>query len=70
MGLVMVVAARNPMAHKSLIDFLITANLAHALTMVLFAQSLWHILDVLTIGGLGGILLFIYPWGLRRFMSY
>lgn len=70
MGLVMVVAARNPMAHKSFIDFLITANLVHAFVMLLFAQNLWHILDVLTIGCLGGMPIFFYPWGLRQFLRY
>jgi hypothetical protein len=70
MGVVMIAAAQNPVAHKSFIDFLILANLAHAIVMLLFAQNLWHIIDVLAIGLLGGLPLFFYPWGLREFLRY
>lgn len=70
MGIVMVAAAQNPEAHKSFIDFLILANLVHAIVMLLSAQNWWNIIDVLMIGLLGGLPLFFYPWGLREFLRY
>ena len=70
MGIVMLATAKNPKAHKSFIDFLILANLGHALVMLLFAQNLWHMVDALAIGLLGGLPLFFYPWGLRQFLRY
>jgi hypothetical protein len=70
MGIVMIAASRNPGNHKALIDFLILANLAHAIVMLLSAQNLWHFLDVLVVGSLGALPLFFYPWGLREFLRY
>jgi hypothetical protein len=68
MGVVMIAAAKNPMTHKSLVDFLVLANPAHALVMLLFAQNIWHLVDVFTIGLLGGFPLLFYPWEMRYFM--
>lgn len=70
MGIVMIACARNPVAYKSFIDFLVLANLGHALVMLLSAQSLWHQVDVLAVGLLGILPLFFYPWGLRAFLRY
>jgi len=71
MGVVMVAASRNPLAHQGFTDFLIIANLAHAGFMVLYAQHWRHLLlDVAAVGLLGLIPLLIYPWGLKRFLRY
>ena len=69
MGIVMIVAAKNPLGQKSFIDFLIIANLLHAFVMLVTAQhSLQIILDVVPIGAMGLLPLFFYPWGLRNFL--
>jgi hypothetical protein len=69
MGLMMILVAKNPLSQKSFIDFLILANLLHAMIMVVLAQNIYQIiLDVIPIGSMGAIPLFIYPWGLRNFL--
>ena len=69
MGVVMILVAKNPLSQKSFIDFLILANLFHALIMLIFAQNILQILlDVIPIGLMGDIPLIIYPWGLRNFL--
>ena len=69
MGIVMIVAAKNPLGQKSFIDFLIIANLLHAFVMLVTAQhSLQIIMDVVPIGAMGLLPLFFYPWGLRNFL--
>ncbi len=71
MGVVMICAARAPQAHKSLVDFVILANLLHAAVMLVYAERPLHIaVDVSSIGILGAVPLFIYPWGLRSFLRY
>lgn len=71
MGIVMIRIAQDPLPHKGFIDFLIVANLTHALVMLIYAESLWHILfDASAIALLGGLPLFFYPWGLRQFLRY
>ena len=69
MGVVMVAAARDPMDHKALVDFVVLGNVLHALVMVVYAEHALHIvLDVVGIGAMGVIPLFVYPWGVRRFL--
>jgi len=69
MGIVMVVAARNPEKHKSFVDFLVLGNTLHALVMLVAAQAFLQIvLDVLPIGLMGILPLFFYPWGIRNFL--
>lgn len=69
MGIVMVFAAKKPLGHKSFIDFLILANLMHALIMLVFTENIYHIiLDVIPIGLMGAVPLIIYPWGLGNFL--
>ena len=71
MGIVMIFSAGNPLAHKSFLDFIILANLFHASVMVIYAKNLFHlIVDSLSIGLMGIIPLFFYPWGLRQFLKY
>ena len=69
MGIAMIGAARHPTGRKAFVDFLIVANLLHALVMAVMAQNIWQILlDALPIAMMGAIPLMIYPWGLRNFM--
>lgn len=71
MGIVMLVASKQPLKHKSLVDFIILGNLLHALLMLFFAENVFHlVLDAGSIGLLGGIPLLIYPWGIRNFLRY
>lgn len=69
MGVVMVFVARSPEKHKSFIDFLILGNTLHALVMLVTAQTFLQIvLDVLPIGLMGILPLFLYPWKIRNFL--
>ena len=71
MGIIMLCSAGNPLAHKSFLDFVILANIFHASVMVIYAKNLFHlVVDSLSIGLMGIIPLFFYPWGLRKFLSY
>ena len=69
MGVVMIFAARSPEKHKAFIDFLVIANILHAMVMLVAAQNILQImLDVLPIGLMGILPLVFYPWGLRNFL--
>lgn len=69
MGIVMVCCARSPEKHKSLIDFLVLANTLHAIIMAVYAENAYHLLiDSASIGLMGIIPLFIYPWGIKNFL--
>lgn len=69
MGIVMIAAARHPTERKAFVDFLVVANLLHALIMMVMAQNIWQILlDALPIALMGVVPLLIYPWGLRNFI--
>lgn len=71
MGIIMIFSARNPLAHKSFLDFVILANILHAFVMVVYAKNLFHlVVDFLSIGLMGVLPLFFYPWGLRKFLAY
>jgi hypothetical protein len=71
MGIVMVCIARKPENHKGFIDFIVIANIFHAIVMIVFAQKPSHIyLDAGFIGLMGVIPLFIYPWGITKFLKY
>lgn len=71
MGIVMVLIARKPLPHKAFIDFLVIANLGHALVMLIFSETIWQLLlDVGVIALMGALPLFFYPWGLRQFLRY
>lgn len=69
MGIAMIAAARQPDGRKAFVDFLIVANLFHALVMTLMAQHLWQILlDALPIALMGTMPLVFYPWGIQNFL--
>ena len=69
MGVIMILAARNPIKHKAFIDFVILANTLHGGVMLYSAQSpVQIILDVIPIGLIGLLPLFMYPWGLHNFL--
>ncbi|MDH3876203.1 MAG: hypothetical protein OET18_00055 [Desulfobacterales bacterium] len=71
MGIIMIFSASNPLSHKSFLDFVIIANILHAIVMVLFAKNLFHlIVDVIPIGLMGVLPLLFYPWGLSKFLRY
>ncbi len=71
MGIVMVRIAKEPLPHKAFIDFLVLANLAHALVMLIYAQTIWQaIFDAGAIALMGALPLLFYPWGLRQFLRY
>ncbi len=65
----MLVAARNPLKHKTFLDFAILGNILHAIVMALFADRLIQILvDVGFIGLMGMVLLTLYPWDIKNFL--
>jgi hypothetical protein len=69
MGLIMLLNAKRPESSKLFIDFVILANLLHAVAMMFFLQNEYQlVLDVVSIGLMGIIPLFIYPWGLKSFL--
>ena len=69
MGIIMVLIAKEPLNHKSFIDFVILANLLHALVMLVTAHNLNHIIfDFAPIALMGVIPLLIYPWGIAKFL--
>jgi len=70
MGIIMILCAKNPLRHKSFLDFMIIANLLHAIVMAIYAENLFHIIiDTLSIGAMGLIPLFFYPWGIKNFLK-
>lgn len=69
MGLIMVLSAKKPLEQKSFVDFLILANLVHAIIMLGTARNIYQIIfDVIPIGLMGLIPLIIYPWKKRNFL--
>ena len=69
MGVVMVAAAKKPLAHKAFVDFLILGNCFHALVMLVYSEHVLHIVfDVASIGAMGLVPILIYPWGLQSFL--
>lgn len=70
LGIVMIRVAPRPNNHKSLIDFIVLANVLHAAVMVIFTRHLGHIFDAVVIGAMGIIPMFIYPWGWKSFLRY
>lgn len=69
MGILMINCAGQPQDHKSFIDFLIIANILHSAVMLFYADNTVHIMvDSLSIGSMGVIPLFIYPWGYKNFL--
>lgn len=71
MGIVMLIAARNPLEHRAFIEFAIIANLLHALVMAVFAEKpIQLVLDVGFIGIMGLVLLALYPWGIKNFLRH
>jgi hypothetical protein len=69
MGIIMVLIAKVPLNHKSFIDFVILANILHALVMLVTARNFYHIIfDFAPIALMGVIPLFIYPWGIANFL--
>ena len=70
-GIVMIIIARNPANHKSFIDFLIIVNVLHAVVMVVFAETIYHlVIDSAFIGFLGVLPLILYPWKLADLFKY
>jgi hypothetical protein len=71
MGIVMVAAAWRPLTHKAFVDFLILGSLLHAIVMLACAEHILHIVfDVATVGVMGLLPLFLYPWRLTSFLRY
>lgn len=71
LGIMMLLAAKRPLAHKSLLDFSILGNTLHALVMLFYAENTYHIaIDVSGIALLGLIPLTFYPWGIRNLFRY
>ena len=71
MGIIMILSASNPLAHKSFLDFVIISNILHVIVMVVYAKNILHlIVDVIPIGLMGVLPLIFYPWGLSRFLRY
>lgn len=69
MGIIMILIAKKPLAHKSFIDFLILANLFHALIMLVYSRNFIQVIfDVIPIGLMGLIPLIIYPWQIVNFL--
>ena len=67
MGIIMILSASNPLAHKSFLDFVILANILHAFVMAIYAKNFLHIVvDSLFIGLMGMLPLFFYPWGTKK----
>jgi len=71
MGILMLASSRDPQKHKSFLDFIILANCLHAVVMIVYADNILHILiDAVSVGLMGVLPLFIYPWGIRNFLKY
>ena len=69
MGIVMIRIAKDPLQHKAFVDFLVLANLAHALVMLIYAENTWQLLfDAGVIALMGALPLLFYPWGARQFL--
>lgn len=71
LGIVMVIASKEPLKHKLFIDFSILANLFHAVVMIYFGlvDQPSHLYgDVLWISALWLVPLFYYPWKLNTFL--
>jgi len=64
LGLFLVLAARNPSAHRSLIAFAAWSSVAHAAVMVLMAMQLptkrGELLAGVAVTGLSAVLLFVF----------
>ena len=71
MGIIMIFSTNNPLAHKSFLDFVIIANILHAIAMVIYAKNFLHlIVDAIPIGLMGMLPLLFYPWGLSKLFRY
>ena len=71
MGIGMVCIARTVEKHKGFIDFIVMANVFHAVIMIVFAQKPIHIyLDAGFIGLMGLLPLLVYPWGVANFLRH
>lgn len=70
MGIMMLVISKNPRDHKGFLDFLILTSIVHAIVMFYYAENLLHIVDVMIMGTMGIIPLILYPWNLKKFLSY
>lgn len=70
MGIIMLIVAKNPLSHKSFVDFVVIANIFHAIVMIVFAQNIFHLVDAALIGQMGVLPLLFYPWGLKNLLRY
>jgi hypothetical protein len=71
MGILMLVAASNPIEHRAFLEFAILGNILHAVVMAVFAEKLIQIVvDVGFIGFMGVVLLALYPWGIKNFLRH
>lgn len=71
MGLIMILAARNPLSHKAFVDFVTLSSIVHAVIMLIFAEHILHVLiDVAFMVALGVVPLLVYPWGLKNLFRY
>lgn len=69
MGIVMIAIAPTPKKHKAFIDFVILANVVHAVIMAAAARNIPQIvIDVVPIGAMGILPLIFYPWGIKNYL--
>ncbi|MHA2062116.1 MAG: hypothetical protein ACW963_07500 [Candidatus Sifarchaeia archaeon] len=66
----MLTIAKNPLSNKSFVDFVVVANIFHAIVMTVFAQNIFHLGDAALIVLMGVLPLLFYPWGLEDFLRY
>ncbi|MDH5645528.1 MAG: hypothetical protein OEZ01_05945, partial [Candidatus Heimdallarchaeota archaeon] len=63
--------SKHPENTKSLLDFIIVANILHTLVMLYFSQHPLHI--IIDVGGISLIAiipLLIYPWDRKNFLKF
>jgi len=69
MGIIMILVSRNPLSHKAFIDFIVIANIFHAIVMFVYAENFMHMGDAIIIGAMGILPLLFYPWGIKKFLK-
>ncbi len=72
LGIVMILAAKNPIKHKLFVDLVILGNLAHAAVMIIFGalEQPAHLYgDVIWISAMWVLPLIFYPWPLSNLLK-
>lgn len=71
MGIVMLIAAHNPIEHRAFLEFAIIGNILHAFIMIAYAtKPIQIVVDAGFIGFMGLVLLILYPWGIKNFLRH